>query len=164
VVYVCGYGRLHEVTKNWALARTLLGVLGTTLGLRILVVGRHGADGVTVGRGRLDVVGELPWVDLMQCVARSRLALFPNTTDPSPRLLAEALCLDVPVLVNRNILGGWKYVASATGAFFSNEVELLAGARALLDGAWTPRDWFAARFGPRRAGERLATFLATLDC
>lgn len=126
-------------------------------------MGWHGADDVAVGDRRIDVVGELPWTDLMQCVARSRMALFPNTADPSPRLLAEALCLDVPVLVNREILGGWKYVTPATGAFFTTEAELLAGARALLAGSRAPRDWFATRFGPRRSGERLAAFLAALD-
>lgn len=163
VVYVGGSGRLHEIIKNWALARRALGVLGTALSLRALVVGRYGTWDLDMGDGSLDVFGELPWPDLMECVARSRMVLFPNSADASPRLLAEALCLDVPVLVNRKILGGWKYVAPATGEFFATDAELLAGARALLTAPRGPRDWFSARFGPQRSGERLAAFLAGLD-
>ena len=49
----------------------------------------------------------------------ARYALFPNTRDASPRMLAESLLCGTPALVNENIYGGWKYIAPDTGLFFS---------------------------------------------
>ena len=44
--------------------------------------------------------------------------------DASPRILTESLCVNIPVLVNLNIIGGWKYVNSETGEFFRDETDL----------------------------------------
>jgi hypothetical protein len=132
------------------------------LGFRALVVACPGAESVDPGRGKLLITGELPWHELMECIARSRLALFPNTLDPSPRLIAEALCLDTPILVNREILGGWKYVTAATGAFFSSTADAVSTARLMISTDYLPREWFVANYGPSQAGRRLATFLEQL--
>jgi hypothetical protein len=48
----------------------------------------------------------------------AKFVLFPNTADASPRLIVEALVRSRPVLVNRDIYGGWKYVNSKTGYLF----------------------------------------------
>jgi len=48
--------------------------------------------------------------------------LFPNTADASPRMIAEALVRDKPVVVNSSIYGGWKYVTNDNGRFFDAPV------------------------------------------
>jgi glycosyltransferase involved in cell wall biosynthesis len=48
----------------------------------------------------------------------AKFVLFPNTADASPRLLAEAIVRGVPVVVNENIYGGWKYIEPDNGRFF----------------------------------------------
>ncbi len=72
--------------------------------------------------------------------------MAPNVHDASPRVLVEALSLNVPILVNRHILGGWKYVNGQTGAFFDNEenvVQMFSEIRAKQDRAeLRPRQWF----------------------
>ena len=77
---------------------------------------------------------------------RRRILFAPNLHDASPRVLAEALCLDVPILVNRHILGGWKYVTNATGAFFGGEHDVVDAVRVLLSerrrAELQPRRWF----------------------
>jgi hypothetical protein len=158
LIYVCGRNRLHEVTKNWALARTSISLLCCELRLRVLVVGQVMPD-LDTGRGNVDISGDLPWTELMECIARSRIAFFPNTLDPSPRLLAEALCLDVPVLVNHGILGGWKYVAPDTGEFFAGEDDVVVAALAILVGSYSPRSWFSANHGPENASRRMEQLL-----
>ena len=76
----------------------------------------------------------------------------PNLHDASPRVLAEALCLDVPILVNRHILGGWKYVSNETGAFFGGEHDVVDAVRALLSerrrAELQPRRWFKCAHFP----------------
>jgi len=47
-----------------------------------------------------------------------KFVLFPNTADASPRLIAESLVRNKPVVVNSKIYGGWKYVNSQNGRFF----------------------------------------------
>lgn len=75
-----------------------------------------------------------------------RVLFAPNLHDASPRVLAEALCLDVPILVNRHIVGGWKYVHSETGAFFDSIDNVVPAFRDIINGLQRgdlhPREWF----------------------
>ncbi len=49
----------------------------------------------------------------------SSLFLCPSIADASPRLITEALIRNCPILINKDIYGGWKYVNDKTGRFFS---------------------------------------------
>ena len=60
--------------------------------------------------------------------------------------LAEAMWLNVPILVNREIAGGWKYVADETGEAFGTANEFVEALRRLQDpvrkARLKPRDWY----------------------
>lgn len=56
--------------------------------------------------------------EMCKMMRSCRFGLYPNNRDASPRLLVEAIVRNVPVMVNRNIYGGWKYINDATGKFF----------------------------------------------
>jgi hypothetical protein len=86
-----------------------------------------------------------------------------SVLDPSPRILAEALCLDVPIVVNRGIIGGWKYVNGFTGEFFDGESDVVSAITTATGTKRTPRSWFVANHGPAHAGRRLRDVLATTD-
>jgi hypothetical protein len=160
-IYSCLAEPANVVRKNWSLARRCALRFADELGLRGLLVGV--ADLPDVPRHPLiEVTPELRWSDFLRCIAHSRVAFFPNSWDPSPRLLAEALCLDVPVLVNRHILGGWHYVCDTTGIFFSDEQSAVDGMMSLRSERFDPRNWYVANYGVRNAGPRLANFLRTL--
>ena len=51
---------------------------------------------------------------------KARFIFVPNVSDASPRVLTEALCYDLRLLVNYNLLGGWKYVNEQTGVLFND--------------------------------------------
>src|SRR5262249_51167921 len=131
------------------------------LGLRGLLVGVAGLTD-TPSHPLIEVRPQLKWAEFLHCIRRSRAAFFPNTWDPSPRLMAEALCLDVPLLVNREILGGWHYVCGATGRFFKDESDAVDALISLRSGQVAPREWYLANHGTRNAGPRLAEFLRLL--
>ena len=61
----------------------------------------------------------LPHKMFLSELAKARVCFLPNKIDASPRVLTESLCLNMSVLVNEDIVGGWKYVNDVTGSFFN---------------------------------------------
>ncbi|MDR7099355.1 hypothetical protein J2X04_001702 [Lysobacter niabensis] len=159
VVYVGASERWKQDAKGWSLAASCVPRLVRAFDWRALVVGTPCAifpqsPGITFRPS-------LPWSELLGYIAGARVLLAPNEMDPSPRVLAEALCLDVPIAVNRRILGGWKYVNRFTGTFFDDENDLVDAVASL--GAVSPRVWFRANHGPFHAGRRLLALIRSLD-
>jgi len=157
-VYCCLSDQANVLRKNWELAKSCAIRLADELGLRGVIVGRLGAPDAP-DHPRIDVLPQLPWPEFLRCIAESRVAFVPNTWDPSPRMMAEAMCLDVPVLVNREILGGWKYVCEATGRFFTDEHDVLGAMAEIRSSSFEPATWYRANYGRANAGPRLAAFL-----
>ncbi|CAE7501180.1 MFSD6, partial [Symbiodinium sp. CCMP2456] len=76
-------------------------------------------------------------------VKQSRFLFLPQVHDASPRVITQALALDVPLLMNRNLIGGWKYLTETTGEFFSDATDIKQSAQRLLTkaagGEYSPR-------------------------
>ncbi|AQZ61716.1 unnamed protein product [[Actinomadura] parvosata subsp. kistnae] len=156
VVCVCA-AHLADL-KNWPLVRRCLPRL-LAAGLRVLVVDppeRAAPPGA-------EFTPRLPWPHLLAAVAGARCLLVPAVLDASPRVLAEALCLDVPVVVNRSILGGWKYVNAFTGVFFDGADDVVQAVTAACSGTRRPRAYFTAHHGPLRAGAAVLAVLRRLQ-
>jgi hypothetical protein len=93
---------------------------------------------------------------------KCRFLFVPNVADASPRVITEAMCYNMPVLVNRNILGGWHYVEpGVSGEFFTNKRDVVPALRRLTTrmNAYAPRRHFMRHHGKHRDGRRLAAFL-----
>jgi len=61
------------------------------------------------------------WFDqnkINQLVSKCKFVIFPNTRDASPRTIPETLLRGKPIMVNQNILGGWKYVNDINGILY----------------------------------------------
>lgn len=161
LVYVGASEAWQQPSKNWPLAARCLPRLYRELGLRSLVIGRP--DEVFPEQSGLSFRSRLAWPELLAQMAAARLLFVPNALDPSPRVIAEALCLDVPLLMHRHILGGWKYLNRFTGAFFEDEHDVVRACAGVLDASLRPRDWFRANYGPELAARRLTALLRPLD-
>jgi hypothetical protein len=160
-VYVGAHQPWKMQAKNWALAEPCLRILCNSIGMRGLVVGMP--PGTVPDIRNLTCWPWLPHAYFLSVLARVRFLFVPNSHDPSPRVLAEALCLDVPVLVNRDILGGWKYVDRTTGRHFTDPNDVESAARMCVEASFQPRTWFRSHFGPAHAGHRLDMLLARID-
>jgi glycosyltransferase involved in cell wall biosynthesis len=147
--------------KNWELASRCIPRICREIGLRALVIGTPTEE--FKPSAQVSFTAPLQWNDFLALLARARFLFVPNILDASPRVLAEALCLDVPIIVNRHILGGWKYVNVFTGLFFENEMDAVRAVRDCLEERRKPRRWFCANYGPYLAGTRLLRFLRTID-
>jgi hypothetical protein len=161
-VHVTAAEPWKAAAKGWPLATRCLGVLTGSLGLRGLVVGVDGSS--VVSMAGITWRPSLPRAHFLSAIARARFLFVASEADPSPRVLAEALSLDTPLLLNRGILGGWHYLNRRTGVFFEDETDVSAGAMSCLaERSWRCRSWFEAHHGPRRSGTRLGRLLGRLD-
>jgi hypothetical protein len=158
LIYSCCPNDFNEKTKNWDLAKLCLTRLVRELGITALLVGRDKAPDVPDLPG-IEVCDELPWDEHMARLSQARVAFLPNVLDASPRFLTEALCMDVPVVVNRRILGGWKYVNLGTGRFFTDENDVVTAVSECLTHRFAPHAVFRADHGPDNASRRLAAFV-----
>jgi hypothetical protein len=161
LVYSCPPTWLNDLQKNWDLARSCIAALADA-GARIVIAGRSGVPGLP-RHPNVDYLSVLPFPDFLRVTASARIAFLPNWLDASPKVLPQSLALDVPVLVNRRILGGWKYVAPETGVFFDDEADVVDAFFSLLDTPVHPHDWLLANgYGQDAAAERLAAELRAL--
>ncbi len=147
--------------KNWKLAGQCILSICRELRLRCLVIGEP-TDEFAGGPG-VFFSPPLPWRTFLSRLANVRFLFAPNGRDASPRVLAEALCLDVPLVVHCDILGGWKYVNRFTGVFFDSIEDVVAQVHTCLLQPMAPRVWFRSNHGPWIAGARLLCLLRRVD-
>ena len=122
VVYRAGAGDWNDWARNWTLAKPSLIALIDETNATVVVSGHDLSTDADlqpyIASGNIIPRAFDQWHNFLLLIEQSRSLVTFNVHDASPRVLAEALCLDVPVLVNWHILGGWKYVAEETGEFF----------------------------------------------
>ena len=90
---------------------------------------------------------------------QSRFMMVPQIYDASPRVVSQALALNVPILMNRNIVGGWKYLNNKTGEGFhdiSDFKEQLGKMvkRSRHGNYYQPQDFLTSNYGTEHAGKR----------
>lgn len=149
------------VAKNWPLALACLPELCGRQRLRGLLIGVPPSS--VPSHPRITVWPWLPQSQFLRVLARSGCLFVPNELDASPRVLAEALCLDVPIVVNRGLIGGRRYVTSQTGVLFSGVADVAAAVSACLSGTFGPREWFCSHSGPIWASRQLVRLLRRID-
>lgn len=136
--------------KNYKLFLKSLPILVDQMNLKGLVIGRR------CKYNNIDCIGLTSRKQFFRFISSARFLFLPNKYDASPRILTESLCLDIPVVVNEEILGGWKYVSSQSGFFFSDDlVNLSEAIEKVLDSKMSPRDHFAGLYGPQKTGWKL---------
>lgn len=148
----------HGHNKNWSLAEKTIKVLSDFMDLKGLIVGRDDCP-INV-KNNVETTGFLKFNQFIDRIRQSKFILIPNLEDASPRIITEALCLDKPIFVNEDILGGWKYVNDKTGTFF-NENNIQEKATWLMNNYdnFTPRKFFMDNYGDVNSGKRLKEFL-----
>jgi hypothetical protein len=138
-------GDFHQYHKNWNLAKECFQKMSDA-GLTVLVIGRDAPSdfelpGVSYNK-------YLKWHEFLDRIEESRVMFVPNGSDASPRILTEALCKGTPILVNKHIFGGWKYVNDCTGAFFESADDVIPQLHRVLNASCTPRQWFLDTYYP----------------
>jgi GR25 family glycosyltransferase involved in LPS biosynthesis len=145
--------------RNWSLFKKVMPILFGKYKLKGLLVGRKNCDIDEKYKKYATVTDFLPYWDFIDKMKKSRFIMIPNYSDASPRVITEALALDLPVLMNRNIYGGWKYINNQTGEFFSNEDNFEPALIKILSYNYKPREWFFDNYGDYNTGIKLKNFI-----
>jgi hypothetical protein len=129
--------------------------------------------GILIGRKKafhepahcnIDTLGSLPQDEFWDYLSKSKMLIVSSIHNASPRVITEALCMDIPVIVNSKILGGWKYVVPETGAFFEDSSNIEEAIRKVMTNKnLSPRIWFMKHYGSVRSGMVLYEFLKRLN-
>jgi hypothetical protein len=139
----------HKYHKNWELAKKCFKEL-VKIDLKILVIGREKMDNTSEEHPNIILKKQLPYYDFLDLIEKSRMQFIPNISDASPRVISESLMKGVPIIVNENIVGGWKYVNEETGSFFNNEEDIIEKVKYVLNkvnkNEYKTRDWYVNNY------------------
>jgi hypothetical protein len=152
----------QSYNRNWELAKKCLEVMCGKYNLKGVMVGRQNCDYTDKCTGLIKIHPLLPFNEFQKEMQKCRFLFVPNISDASPRVITEAICYNMPVLVNYNIIGGWHNVISGiTGETFVNEEDIDNALDILLNNydKYTPREWFMENRGKKKSGKILADFL-----
>tara|TARA_B100001778_G_scaffold332995_1_gene340542 strand:- start:2438 stop:3529 length:1092 start_codon:yes stop_codon:yes gene_type:complete len=159
----CNNGGWQSHCRNWELAKQCLPILCTKMGLFGVVVGREclpNFDELGVS-SHVKLVEFQKYHDLQVLFKKARFLFVPNKSDASPRVLTECLAHGTPVIVNEDIVGGWKYVNNKTGAFFTDPQNVEAAAKKALKISENSRgvqDTFQVAYGKEKSAKALSAF------
>lgn len=92
---------------------------------------------------------------------KCRFIFVPDLIEEYQSILAEALCFNLPCIVNKNILGGWKYVNEKTGLIFNDENDFENVLKQFQSkfNTFTPRDYFINNHGSNYEGKQIVQFI-----
>lgn len=99
-------------------------------------------------------------------LSKARWAFLPQICDASPRVSTQALSMNVPLLMNQNIMGGWKYIVPGeTGEVFHDMTNFKDSLRKILDNTrskdtpYKPLEFVKKHYGNVNSGPRLFEFV-----
>jgi len=156
--------------KNWTFAKEALEVMcGERMtGVLVATKNKPGTKACSIPascKGLITQTTFLSQDEFFAYVKQSRFLFLPQVHDASPRVITQALALDVPLLMNRNLIGGWKYLTETTGEFFSDATDIKQSAQRLLTkaagGEYSPRRYVDENAGDQISGSRLREFVET---
>ncbi len=103
--------------------------------------------------------GLLKPIQMNEAMQSCKFGFFPNTVDNSPRLISESLIRNIPILVNKEIHGGWHYVHQQSGSLFGVKT-LDKAIDFMMTQNFSPRDFFTSNFGFEKSAAKLSKFVS----
>jgi hypothetical protein len=154
----CPLDGWNAINRNYNLALKCFPIMVHKYKLKGLCVGRIGCD-LSEYADSITTTGFLSWQELQDKMIQSKFLFLSNIYDASPRVVAECLIKDLPVLMNNNIICGFKYVTPETGEYFIDEHNIRNALDVLLpkinNNLISPKKWWAENYGVERSSIKL---------
>jgi hypothetical protein len=148
--------------RNWDLAKLCLTTMCRDFHLKGIIVGRTNCEFTNYCSGIVKTVPFMDFFAFQREMQKCRFLFVPNISDASPRVMTEAMCYNMPVLTNYNIIGGWhNIVPGVTGEFFTDDINVTDALEKITKNydSYRPREWYCANRGRNNSGKQLAKFL-----
>lgn len=153
----CPMNGWNAINRNYDLALKCFPIMINEYKMKGLCVGRIGCDLVQFG-DNITVTDFLPYHELQQKMRESKFLFLPNIYDASPRVIAECIIKDLPVLMNKSIICGFKYINNETGEFFIDENDIRNGLDNILINK-SPRERWKKDYSIQKSSKKLRDFL-----
>jgi hypothetical protein len=130
--------------------------------LKGIIVGRTNCEFTNLCSGIVKTVPFMDFHTFQKEMKKCKWLFVPNISDASPRVMTEALCYNMPVLTNYDIIGGWhNVIPGVTGEFFTNETDIVPALDNLTQkyDKYRAREWYCNNRGRNIYGRKLAKFL-----
>lgn len=153
--------------KNWTFVKEALEVMCGELGMTGVLVATKAKTGSRTCsipkscEGKITQTRFLSQDEFFNYVKQSRFLFVPQIHDASPRVTTQALALNVPLLMNYHIIGGWKYINEQTGEFFHDLSDLREAVNRMErnQNNYQPRKYVDENLGDVISGKRLKEFV-----
>lgn len=158
----CPINGWNSIVRNYALALKCFPIMFNEYRLKGLLVGRIGCGLEDIyGSDVIETTDFLPYNELQKKMRQSRFLFLPNITDQSPRVISEMMIKNKPVLMNQNIICGFKYVNDQTGVFFNDENDFRTSLETMLLNLpyMEPKTWWKKNHSKSKNGQKLRDFL-----
>ena len=151
----------NAINRNFDLAEKCLPILINDFGLRVLAVGRIGCGLEEKYGDKITTTDFLPYHEFQEKIRECKMLFMPNVYDASPRVVPECITKGLPVLMNKSILCGTKYITPETGELFTDEHDIKGALEKLLSkkDKMHPEEWWKKHYGRQRMGEKMRDFL-----
>ena len=164
----CPLGWQAEI-RSYQTAKKIIDIMCLKYKLKGLLIGRIGCEMPPSCHQLMELTDFQEYSTFIKNFNKCKFILCPSILDASPRVVSESLCFNLPVLMNKNILGGWQYVNEQTGEFFdpdtietSFEPVLDKFIKKLNNNEYTPREWFIKNYGKYNSGKKLMDFVKSV--
>lgn len=160
--FICsiGPGNWNAWIRRLDIALKWLNYMADEMNLKILVVGSAGHRGFS---SKITCISFLHWPVFMKYLNMSKYLFNSSHFDASPRIITEAMYLDVPILLNNNILGGWKYINESTGMTFKPfEDDIHKTITTFMSKSFEPQKWCKEHLNNNKISTTIANSINTI--
>jgi len=140
-------------------ARKWLNYMADVMNLKIVVGAGDRRDGFS---DKIEFTGHLPWNLFTEKMNQCKYLFNASRYDASPRIIIEALALNIPVMLNQDILGGWKYINKSTGMLFFYDEPIEAAVQRFMKRQYTPQKWMELNFDAKKSKQLLSDTVTRL--
>ncbi len=178
-IYNCQQGEYQRLWRNWSLGIKCLKIMVYKYNLKVVLIGKKDdpyqppEEAKLLKHPNVTTTTFLQSREFLQYVQQSNGLFLPNIYDASPRVGAESLHLNVPILENKHIVGGWHYINPKTGISFDSpsdestdlqnfEYALTKFMHYIKHKKFSPREFMKSNYDPKISSHRIATFLNSL--
>ena len=159
----------QSTIREWDTTKKCLDIMCKKYKLKGLLLGRIGCEIPNNCHQLMELTDFQEYSTFIKNFNKCKFIFCGSMRDASPRTVSEAMCFNLPVLMNKNILGGWQYINDETGSFFDPE-HIENGFEPVLDkfmkklnnNEYTPREWFIKNYGEFNSGKKLMDFVKTI--